>query len=139
MKNIFTFFTLIILVTLVLSCRDTEQSKLIGIWKRVLPTEPDTTLTEYWKFYEGDKLEVIFKQNNIDSIVEYSYVIKSSDFSIYNPISDANRPYHEAQRDIRGDYWVDELNKENYKITKRANPLGEQGGFVYLRIELIKQ
>ncbi len=140
MKKIITITLLAALTVTLAGCRGSQQSKLIGAWKRAYHTNPETTETAIWSFYDGDKLEVeITDLKGVTTLIEYSYVIDGKMFSIFNPASDPDRPYHEAQGDVRGEYWVDDLEKSSFKCTKRSNPLGESGGVVYLRLELVKQ
>ncbi len=140
MKKYYIFTIIIAVFVALAACRGNQQSKLIGSWKRVYHTNPDSTETSIWDFYDGDKLEVTTTSlSGADTIIEYAYVIDGKNFSIFTPSSNPNWPYYEGQQDIRGEYWVDELEKSNFKVTKRSNPLGESGGVVYIRIELVKK
>ncbi len=140
MQKYYIPLVLFVLVLFMAGCRGRQQSKLIGTWKLIPHENPETQPTQIWDFYDGDKLEVTTTYlNGSDTTIVYAYVIDGTKFSIYNPASDPERPYYESQLDIRGDYWVDELEKANFKVTKRTNPLGVTGGSVYLRVELVKQ
>jgi len=134
MKKIFGIVVLGIALIVVSGCRGSQQNKLIGAWKQVPYTKPDGSEI-IWEFYAGDAVVV----SNFDTAgvfidsVSYTYSIDRSTFNVFG-----DGDYYQAQRDPRGEYWVDELGDSNFKITKRKHPDGSTDG-VYLRLEFIKQ
>jgi hypothetical protein len=143
MKRTLLNATAILVLAFLFSCRGSQQNKLIGNWERVYFTEP-TDVKIYWQFYAGDALDVY--SNNpptaAGDTVKYTYSIDGNSFSIFK-----DGEYDAAAADIRGTYWVDQLNDSYFKVTKIEHPIDPSGNNwgdtvpvnPYLRIELVKR
>lgn len=134
MKN--AVIILILAFTLLfIGCRNNEDQKLIGVWKEIPFVDPnDAPNTKLWSFYAGDALEIEITSTTgeVDTLV-YSYGIDGNTMNIFG-----DAPYAPAAGDVRGEYWVDVLDKEFLKMTKRKHPDGSTDG-AFLRKELVKQ
>lgn len=138
------------------SCKIDRQDKLIGYWKQVPFSDPDSVRTlTYWTFYDGDVLELLTVSNpslNADdtsanqtsqpsdtiSLARYSYNTQGKELNISKQGENGDDYYFVGSDDIRGKYWMDELKKgKRLKMVKREHPDGSKGG-VYMRIELVK-
>lgn len=133
---------IITLVLIVAGCRGGQQTKLIGVWESIPFTEPNDFHT-YWQFYSGDLLEVYRVDASgatPDTLTKtgYQYEISGNVFSIFAADTASATGYSPGAADPRGEYWVDELSKTNFKVTKRKNPDGSTQS-AYLRVELVKR
>ena len=140
-RNLFQF-SIIALLLVFAGCRGNQQSKLIGVWENIPFTEP-TEVKKYWQFYAGDLLEIYQVDESAaipDTILKnkYQYEISASVFNVFPPDGEDNSTYGTAAGDPRGEYIVDELNDEYFKITKQKHPDGSTGA-AYLRIEMVKR
>ncbi len=135
MKPFFRIITIITLLVLV-SCRD-KSEYLVGTWKQIPFTNPDSVRYKHsWKFYAGDALEVttLDVKTGKDTTIKYTYSLARKEFSITNNEFE----YVTGNGDIRGEYYVDELNKKRFKIRKTTHP-GEKKGGAYARKEFVKE
>lgn len=126
-----------LMVALLWSCRGDQQNKLIGRWEQISFYDPETvTEDKIWEFTAGEVLNIysVVDEVIVDSI-QYNYDITGSEFQV---VSIDETGYAPAARDPRGTYWVDELTKSNFKITKRKHPDGTTEA-VYMRLELVKR
>jgi hypothetical protein len=142
MKRKLFQLSILILVVVLAGCRGSQQTKLIGVWENIPFIQPGDTV-DYWKFYSGDLLEVFSLDESIEpadtlSKIAYQYEVSGSVFSIFVAEGGENEDYVPGAGDPRGEYWVDELSNDNFKITKRKHPDGSTQS-VYLRIELVKR
>ncbi len=149
------------------SCKINRQDKMIGYWRQVSFSDPDSVETvKFWTFYDGDVLEIVTVKPKTDStkngqlasylpasmpktkedlndcdtvqIIQYTYTTEGKELSIFMPGEDADKQYIVGSHSICGEYWLDELKKgKRMKMVRRKQPGGEKGG-AYLRIELVK-
>ena len=139
MKNNIHLIIILFLVILLNGCRGDQRTKLIGNWEQIPFTDPETNTSKtYWQFYAGDA--VIIK-SYVDGIatkdsLQYTYSIEGSVFDVYSGVDDPT--YLPANRDPRGQYWIDQLTDDQFKITKRKHPDGSTSA-VYVRVELVKR
>ncbi len=134
MKNIVIILILAITIPFI-GCRNKEDQKLVGVWKEIPFVKPeDAPEIKLWNFYAGDALEIesTSQEGEVDT-VQYTYDIDGSTLKIFG-----DDPYGPATGDVRGEYWVDVLDKEYLKMTKRKHPDGSTDG-AFLRKELVKQ
>lgn len=67
MKKLSIILSFIVIAMCFATCKINRQDKLIGYWKLVPFTDPDSAVSEtYWVFYAGDLLEV-YSLSTIDS------------------------------------------------------------------------
>ncbi len=137
MKNISIAIILVISVSFLFSCRTNQQSNLVGTWKYIPHTEPDTSAVRLWSFFASGELEIedISEQDTLLRI--YSYNIEGSELNIYGDESVLG-PYHPNPNEYRGKYWVNVLDKSYCKIEKTEHGDGSDGN-AYLRVEMVKQ
>jgi len=128
---------------LVAGCRGKKEEKLIGEWKQIPFVDPTTvSYFNYWTFYPGDAL--VIKKDYIEGgtpsdSTQYTYDLDGSKLRIFGDWG-----YAPAAGDPRGEYWIDQLNDDYLKMTKRKHPAdtAEWGGSeagAFLRIELVRQ
>jgi hypothetical protein len=68
MKKISIILPFVIIALCFANCKINRQDKLIGSWKVVPFTDPDSaTNVKYWIFYAGDRLEV-YSLSTVDSL-----------------------------------------------------------------------
>lgn len=138
MKLYQKIFFSVLFVAVVAACRGDQQSKLIGTWEQISFYDPEVNTTKtMWEFYAGDAVH-IYKVNDdatVDSL-KYTYNISGSTFEVFSGADDPE--YLHAARDPRGSYWVDELKKSTFKITKRKHADGTTDA-VYMRLEFVKR
>lgn len=147
MRRISLFLPLIVVALCFTTCKIDRQNKLIGYWKEVPFTDPDSVeYLTFWTFYSGDILE-LRQISNIDdgtkgdtiSTKSYTYTTEGKELNIFATGEDVNGNYFIGSGDIRGKYWMDELKKgKRLKIVRRKHPDGSTEA-AYRRIELIKQ
>lgn len=122
-----------------ISCRNSKGEKAIGTWKQIPFTNPDSvTQMKYWRFYSGDALIITtyhYDENKGDYVdsIQYTYNVDGNDLKVYG-----DWDYSASSGDPRGQYWIDEINDDYLKMTKRKHPDGSTSG-AFLRIELAKQ
>lgn len=127
---------------LAIGCRGKKEEKLVGEWKQIPFVDPETvTSYNFWIFYPGDALIIkdsVIEGDLIESI-QYTYDLDGSKLRIFGDWG-----YAPAAGDPRGEYWIDQLNDDYLKMTKRKHPAdtawwggSEEGAF--LRIELVRQ
>ncbi len=67
MKKLSIILPFIVIAVCFANCKINRQDKLIGYWKQVPFTDPDSAVSEtYWTFYAGDLLE-IYTLSTVDS------------------------------------------------------------------------
>ena len=67
MKKLSIILPFIVIAMCFATCKINRQDKLIGYWKLVPFTDPDSAVSEtYWTFYAGDLLEV-YSLSTVDS------------------------------------------------------------------------
>ncbi|HAM98911.1 MAG TPA: hypothetical protein DCQ26_09915 [Marinilabiliales bacterium] len=137
MKRNLIIASAIITLAVVAGCRGSQQNKLIGIWEKIPFSEP-TSQSTYWQFFAGEALWVFDLDTTISAtdtlnLIKYTYSIDGNIFEIFG-----EGDYGTAAGDPRGEYWVDELNNDYFKVTKRKHPDGTTDA-AYLRIELAKR
>ena len=125
MKRNLIIASAIITLAVVAGCRGSQQNKLIGIWEKIPFSEP-TSQSTYWQFFAGEALWVF----DLDTTISATDTL--------NLIIFGEGDYGTAAGDPRGEYWVDELNNDYFKVTKRKHPDGTTDA-AYLRIELAKR
>jgi hypothetical protein len=139
MKRFLSIAGIGIIVVLFATCKGDYDNKIIGNWKQIPFTNPETaTEIKYWQFYAGDRLEIVTinaDSEPVDTMI-FSYYIDKSTLDILDGPG-GNGEYLPAAGDYRGQYWVDELNKKYFKISKRKHPDGSTDG-AYLRVEMAK-
>jgi len=136
MKNNLAIILVLSLLMALVSCRGDQQNRLIGAWEQIPETEPDSTFSIIWQFYAGDAVVIYTNSGEKKDSLQYTYDISGSTFYLRSGVDDPE--YIADIRDPRGQYWVDELSNEQFKITKRSHPDGTTDA-VYLRLELIKR
>lgn len=68
MKKLSIILPFVIVALCFANCKINRQDKLIGSWKVVPFTDPDSATTKaYWIFYAGDRLEV-YSVSTVDSL-----------------------------------------------------------------------
>ena len=68
MKKLSIILPFVIIALCFANCKINRQDKLIGSWKVVPFTDPDSALSvSYWIFFAGDRLEV-YSVSNVDSL-----------------------------------------------------------------------
>ncbi len=140
MKNIIIVLILAFTIPFI-GCRNKEDQKLVGTWKEIPFVKPEEALEiKIWSFYAGDALEIesTSQAGEVDTLL-YTYNIDGSTLKIFG-----DGVYGPATGDVRGEYWVDALDKEFLKMTKRKHPSdtaywGGSTDGAFLRIELVKQ
>jgi hypothetical protein len=143
MKKTTILTTTLLLIALLFSCRGSQQNKLIGNWERIPFTKP-VKEKKYWLFYAGDALDTYTLDSlgvKIDSAT-YTYSIDGKTFSIFG-----EGGYAPGAGDIRGTYWVEQLNDSYFKANKTEHPVDTSGNNwgdsvgtnPFLRIELAKR
>lgn len=137
MKNLTIAIVLVLVASFTYSCRTNQQNKLIGTWKYIPHTKPDSSTVRIWIFYSGSELEVVDLVDSDSTIRTYSYSIEGSELNIFGDDTDLG-PYLPSPNEYRGKYWVDDLNKEVLKIEKTEHGDGSDGN-AYLRVDLVKQ
>lgn len=134
MKN--TIIILILAFTIpFIGCRNKEDQKLVGTWKEIPFVKPEEAPEiNMWSFYSGDALEIesTNQTGEVDTVI-YTYDIDGSTLKIFG-----EGAYSPASGDVRGEYWVDELDDKYLKMTKRKHPDGSTDA-AFLRKELVKQ
>lgn len=143
MKN-FIIVLVFGLSLLSVGCMKKKEEKLIGEWKQIPFTDPDSVISfNFWTFYAGDAL--IIKDSIIgDTLLEsvqYTYDIDGSKLRIFGDWA-----YGPDAGDPRGEYWVDQLSDDYLKMTKRKHPsnINDTAWWsgsedrAFLRIELVK-
>jgi hypothetical protein len=134
----------VVLIALLSSCKLGYKDRIIGEWEQVSYFEQDTIIIR-WRFYAGDLLKIwmVNKQKGDEIVhapqggkdtVVYTYNIESSTFNIFTAYDTVAR-FPELQ-DPRGEYWVDILNKSEFKLTKQKT-IEELDA--YRRIELLRR
>ncbi|MBR5958839.1 MAG: hypothetical protein IKZ99_10795 [Salinivirgaceae bacterium] len=127
------------------TCKIDRQDKMIGLWKQIPFTDPDSCEIRYWLFYAGDILETYVM--GFDSVGERTDTVSTNQYTYYtegktlvvSSITGDDSDFIVGSTDIRGTYWIDQLKKKKrYKMTRRKLPDGTTGG-AYLRIEMVKQ
>lgn len=138
MKNNINLLLLLFFVILFSGCRGDQQTKLIGNWEQIPPSDPDAIATKvYWQFYAGDAVTIFsYVGEEVTDSLRYTYSIEGSVFDVYSGIDDPG--YSPAVRDVRGQYWIDQLTNDQFKITKKQHPDGTTDA-VYLRLEFVKR
>lgn len=137
MKNTIVAIVLVLSFSLLFSCRSNQQNKLVGTWKYIYHTEPDSSSVKLWTFFSESELE-IEDISEVDTILRvYSFSIEGSELNIFGDEAELG-PYAAGPNEFRGKYWVDELNKEYLKIEKTEHGDGSEGN-AYLRVEMVKQ
>lgn len=147
------------------SCKINRQDKMIGYWRQVSFSDPDSVeFVKFWTFYDGDVLVVMSVKPKTDStsngqlasnismpktkedlencdtvqLIQYTYTTDGKELSIFMPGEESDSQYIVGSHSICGEYWLDELKKgKRMKMVRRRQPGGEKGG-AYLRIELVK-
>lgn len=127
------------------TCKIDRQDKMIGLWKQIPFTNPDSCNIQYWLFYAGDIMETyvmgfdsVGERTDTVSSKQYTYYTEGKTLVIFNTSGD-DSDFIVGSTDIRGTYWVDELKKKKrFKMTRRKLPDGTKGG-AYMRVELVKQ
>ncbi len=148
MKRTSIFLSFIAIAICFASCKIDRQDKLVGYWKQIPFTDPDSSRTfTYWTFYAGDILE-LYEINNTDTAYAqgdtlskrtFTYTTQGKELNIFSEGRENDDDYIIGSGDIRGKYWMDEIKKgKRLKIVKRKHPNGSSDG-VYSRIELVKQ
>jgi len=145
MKNIKLIIPFAVVALCFATCKIDRQDKMIGVWKQIPFTNPDSCDIKYWMFYAGDVLETfVIKHDSLGELtdtmpsVQYTYYTEGKQLTISNSSGD-DSDYIVGMNDIRGTYWIDELKKKKrMKMTRRKHPNGEKAGAFY-RIELVKQ
>ncbi len=163
MKRLSVILAFVAVAVCFSSCKINRQDKMIGYWKQVPFSDPDSIQTaRFWTFYDGDVLEVIDVKpkadssssgvsygpmpktkedlNNCDTIqkLQYTYTTDGKELSIFMPGEESDYLYIVGSPSICGEYWLDELKKgKRMKMVRRKQPGGIKGG-AYLRIELVK-
>lgn len=136
------FYILVVLVTLLSSCKIGYKDKIIGEWEQVSFFEQDTMIIR-WRFYAGDLLKIwMVNKSDGDKIIDlgkkdtivYTYNIESSTFNIFT--GDGSNYFFPELQDPRGEYWVDILNNSEFKLTKQKT-MNELDA--YRRIELLRR
>ncbi|MBI9066624.1 MAG: hypothetical protein JEZ09_04985 [Salinivirgaceae bacterium] len=133
-------------VLLLVGCRGSQQSKLIGTWEQIAFTKPVVGDKTEWVFYVTNEIDIIVSKQQDTGVVvtttKYRYDIDGSAFSIYN-FDDDYSGYTTALGLIEGEYWIDVLDKTNCKVTKTKHPetadLEDPESSIFLRIELVKR
>lgn len=167
MKRLSVILAFVAVAVCFSSCKINRQDKMIGYWKQVPFSDPDSVETmKFWTFYDGDVLEVVTVKpktdstqngqlasylpgsmpktkedlNNCDTVelTQFTYTTEGKELSIFLPGEDSDSKYIVGSHSICGEYWLDELKKgKRMKMVRRRQPGGEKGG-AYLRIELVK-
>ncbi len=135
-KNLFIILAFIA-VSFFYNCRGDQQNKIIGTWKQIPFTNPETTPdTVLWQFYPADRL-VIYRINakGTDSL-QLTYNISGYVLDVFP--GDDDPTYSKDARDPRGQYWVDLLTNDQCKATKRKHPDNTTDA-AFMRIELVKR
>lgn len=74
MKKISIILSFVVIALCFANCKINRQDKLIGYWKVVPFTDPDSATTvTYWIFYAGDRLEV-YNISTVDSLGNHTDV-----------------------------------------------------------------
>ena len=143
MKRLFYFSSIITLI-FITACSKNNEDKMIGTWKQIPFYNPDSVeYINYWLFYAGGRLEVTSVFKNGTSVIDssHTYDVNKNTFAILGP-----GDYVPDAGDIRGTYWIDELNKKFLKVTKREHPSDPNiykpdstSSSPYMRIEFVKQ
>ena len=139
MKKI-TLITFVLLSIVVLfGCRGSQEGRLVGYWKQVPFTAPETTLrTYYWQFYAGNTIvRETYIDNEISDSTDYTYSIDGSILHIFPTTDEQELSYEPGSGEPMGEFWVDLLTKEAMKATRVKHPDGTEDA-AFLRIELIK-
>ncbi len=137
MRKFRAIIPLIVAMLCIASCSIDRQNKLIGYWKRVPFTNPDSSTISYWTFYAGDVLEVynVSVAGDTSDTTVYIYSTKGKELSI---LPDNDGAISSASGDICGKFWLDELKKRKTIKMTRIEVAGKKSG-AYMRIELVKQ
>lgn len=113
-----------------IGCRSGDQEKLVGTWKQIPYTNPEEASDQnMWIFTGGNELTIktISTEEIIsDSVVnEYTYDIDGDKLRIFDGLEPHN-----------GEYWVDVLDKEYLKMTKKKS---SDGKAAWVRYEFVKE
>lgn len=137
MKKVLVYIFIVSVVFVIAGCRGSQKNKIVGYWEEVSYYEPGANTT-FWQFYSGTSL-VITSYNNgvLTDSSEFEYDIDGAVFSVFSLTGD-DSDYTVASPDERGEFWIDVLNDESFKITKTKHPDGSTDA-VYMRRELIKR
>lgn len=102
MKKISIILSLVAIALCFASCKINRQDKLIGYWKVVPFTDPDSAAAvTYWIFYAGDRLEV-YSLSTVDSLGNHTDIseltasqtqnkVEKSDSAIFASLSARHR------------------------------------------------
>ncbi len=138
MKNIIIVFILVFTIPFI-GCRNKEDQKLVGTWKEIPFIRPEEAPEIIiWSFYAGDALKIAKTSQStgeVDSIL-FRYDIGGSTLKIFT--GSGEDEYLPVAGDQCGEYWVDVLDDEYLKMTKRKHPDGSTDA-AFLRKELVKQ
>lgn len=137
-KSIFFLFA-IISVAMLFGCRGSQQNRLVGYWKQVPFTNPETTSqTYYWQFYAGSgAVRERYIDNVLEDSVSYTYSIDGSVLSIFAATTEQEEAYLPSSGEPLGEFWVDVLTNEKLKATRRKHSDGSEDA-AFLRIEMVK-
>ena len=84
MKRLSIILSLVVVALSFSTCKINRQDKLIGQWKVVPFTDPDSaTSVTYWIFYAGDRLEV-YNVSTVDSLGNHTEVSELSAIQLNN-------------------------------------------------------
>ena len=168
MKKISIILSLVAIALCFASCKINRQDKLIGYWKVVPFTDPDSAAAvTYWIFYAGDRLEV-YSLSTVDSLGNHTDIseltasqtqnkVEKSDSAIFASLSTRHRglvagdtvrfsvfSYNtdgkiiKGSHDICGKYWMDEIKKNKRLKLVRRKDPSGSKGGAYLRFEMVK-
>ena len=101
------------------TCKIDRQDKMIGLWKQIPFTAPDSCEIKYWLFYAGDILETyvvgldsVGERTDTLSTNQYTYYTEGKTLVISSTTGDDD-DFVVGSKDIRGTYWIDELKKRS--------------------------
>ena len=127
-------YTLIIFSVLFTGCQKKKERLLIGQWKLVPETKPDTSNYIRWTFFDGDRLEIVPVINSDTSDVKIrTYHLQSETLKYFINVTGDEGEFTED-----GKYRIDELTKKVLHL-QRVEFTDGTATAAYLRREFVKE